>query len=269
MRLATTVSAGILLAITSAAHANPRPFVFTYTTDTQPAGEVELEQYADLVSMRAFGSSSEKQTDLASAFQTEIEIGLTDRLELGLYFTYVPTHGDRYGTQTVPAGAGTGLKQRLKYRVSEPGQSIVDIALYGELAETASEIEIEGKLVLEKRAGRLRVAANLSAELELYFSRQRELAVAPTLAATYEITPRLHIGIEGFLRGEYPQNPKPAMRTFGLGPQAYAGPTVLYNFGKLWWCTGAFTRVTDVSHVVEPGEPYGRFWLRTIVGYSL
>ena len=81
MRMA--VPAVLVLAATTA-HANPRPFPFTYTTDSLPAGHVELEQYADLVSMRAFVSSSDKETYLASAFQTEIEIGLCDRLELGL-----------------------------------------------------------------------------------------------------------------------------------------------------------------------------------------
>jgi hypothetical protein len=241
----------------------------TYTTDVLPTGHVELEQYADLVSMRAFVSSSEKQTYLASAFQTEIEIGLCDRLELGLYLTFVPTYGDRYGSQTVPAGSGTGMKQRLKYLLADPDEWPIDIGVYSELVETESEIELEAKLLLQKRFGKLRVAANLTGEMELYFSRQRDLVLAPSAGATYEVTSALSLGLEGLLRGEYPQNPKPPTRTFGLGPQAYLGPTVLYNFGKLWWSTGVYTRVTDVGHALQPGEPYGRIWVRTVLGYDL
>ncbi|HEY4182583.1 MAG TPA: hypothetical protein VGM90_37380 [Kofleriaceae bacterium] len=259
----------VVLLCAATAHANPRAFPFTYTTDGLPAGEVEIEQYADLVSMRGVTSSAAKETYLQSAFQTEIEIGLTDRLELGLYLTYVPTYGDQYGSQTIPAGAGTGLKQRLKYLLADPDAWPIDVGVYGELTENESEVELEAKLLLGKRFGSVRVAANLVGETELYFSKQRDIVLAPSLAVGYEVTPALHVGIESFLRGEYPQNPKPATRTFGLGPQAYLGPTVLYNFGKLWWCTGLYTRVTDTSHDLQPGEPYGRFWARTVIGYSL
>ena len=262
------VAIPILLAAATA-HGNPRALPFTYTTDTLAPGHVELEQYADLVTMRGVTSSSTKESYLASAFQTEIEIGLCDRLELGLYLTFVPTYGDRYGGQTVPAGSGTGLKQRLKYLFADPGAWPIDLGIYGELVERESEIELEAKVLVQKRLGKLRIAANLTGELELYFSKQRDLVIAPTLGATYEVTTRFHVGLEAFLRGEYPQHPKPPVRTFGLGPQAYLGPTVLYNFGKLWWSTGVYARITEASHDLQPGEPYGRLWIRSVIGYDL
>ena len=94
------------------------------------------------------------------------------------------------------------------------------------------------------------------------------MIVAPSIGASYEISPRLHLGFEAWMRGEYP-NPAPAMRTFGLGPQTYAGPTVMASFGRVWWAFGAYARVSEMGHDLEPGEPYGRIWVRSMIGYDL
>lgn len=259
-----------ILGASATAMAHPRPLPFTYTTDTLSPGAVEIEQYVDMMPLRAISpATSKEESYLASAFQTEIEIGLRDRLELGLYLTYVPSFGDAYANATRLAGAGTGLKQRLRYILADPDAWPIDVGLYGELVENEREIEVEAKVLLQKRIGALRIAANLSGELELYFSHQRELVLNPSLGVTYEVTPSVHLGLEGFVRGEYPTNPKPAARTFGLGPQAYAGPTLLANFGKLWWSIGLYARVTDISHDLAPGEPYGPIWARSLIGYDL
>ncbi len=259
-----------LLCVTASTHANPRALPITYTTDVRPVGTVEIEQYVDLVPLRAISpASSKEESYLAAAFQTEIEIGLLDRLELGLYLTYAPDYGDAYANETSPAGSGTGLKQRLKYVLADPGEWPVDVGLYGELVENEREIELEAKLLLQRRFGKARVAANFSAEYEVYFSKQRDFVIAPSIGGTYEIGPKLQVGIEAWLRGEYPQNPKPAARGFGLGPHVYAGPTLLVNFGKLWWAVGVYGRLTETDHDLAPGEPYGRVWMRSIIGYDL
>jgi hypothetical protein len=268
MKIAVVV---LCLAVTAAtSRANPRALPFTYTTDTLPAGKVEIEQYVDAVPLRASdGATGTFQWYLPTAFQTEIEIGLTDRLELGLYMTFVPDPGEQFSQKTVFPGTGNGLKQRLRYVFAEPGAWPVDVGVYGELVENEREIEIEGKVLLQKRFDRLRIAANLSAEYELYFSEQRERVLNPSLGATYEVTPSFHAGIDSWLRGEYPQHPKPETRTFGLGPAAYVGPAAMFNFGRLWWAVGAYVRVTDFSHELKLGEPYGPIYVRSMIGYDL
>ena len=134
-----------VLVAASTVHANPRALPFTYTTDTVPADAVEVELFADLVPLRAISATTtEETTYLASAFQVELEIGLTDRLELGLYLTWVPTFGDELaGTAQLP-GVGNGLKQRLRYRLADDADAWpVNVGLYGELAENEREIEVE------------------------------------------------------------------------------------------------------------------------------
>jgi hypothetical protein len=254
----------------SSASANPRALPFTYTTDTLPKGGVEIEQYVDLVLLRSVSSTSTAvEWYLPSAFQTEIEIGLADRLELGLYMTFVPDPGEQFASKALFPGTGNGLKQRLRYIFADPGALPVDLGVYGELVENEREIEIEGKLLLQRRFDRVRLAANLSSEYEFYFTGQREIVLNPSLGATYEVSPSFHLGVDSWLRGEYPQHPPPSQRTFGLGPQAYVGPAVMANFGKLWWAVGAYVRVTEFSHHVQIGEPYGPVYVRSLIGYDL
>lgn len=265
-----------LFAAVATAHANPRALPFTYTTDTLAPGEAELEQTVDLVPLRGISPIGTTDYYLASAFQTELEIGLAERLELALYFSFAPT----ISSDVILSGAarlpvGNGLKQRIRYTLAPQGQWPIDVGVYGELAENERELEFEGKILLQRQFGALRVAANLWAEYELYFANdgmgnhQRDVVIHPTLGTTYEISPSVHVGVDSWLRGEYPTNPAPTHRTFGLGPHAYIGPAVMMAFKKVWWTAALYARVTDVDHVLQPGEPYGRVWFRTMVGYDL
>jgi len=266
----------LVAALAGTASANPRALPFTYTTDTLAPGKAELEQTVDLVPLRGLGPTGRVDYYLPSVFQTELELGLADRLELALYFTFAPA----VSTDVIAIGAAklpdsNGLKQRLRYTFAPQDEWPIDVGVYGELSENDHEFEIEAKLLLQKRLGKLRIAANLWAEYELYFAadasgrHQRDLVLHPTLGATYELAPNLHLGIDSWLRGEYPTNPAPAMRSFGLGPEAYVGPAVMVAFEKVWWTVAIYARVTDIGHEVQPGEPYGPVWFRTMVGYDL
>jgi hypothetical protein len=263
-----------LVVMTGIAHANPRALPFTYTTDTLAPGQAEIEQTVDLVPLRAVDQATGPTSYLSSSFQTELEIGLAERLELALYFTFAPTYQTLTGTAIMPES--TGIKQRIRYIFADLGEWPVDVGVYGELSENDHEFEFEGKLLLQRRFGKLRVDANLWAEYELYFAKdmttgdhQRDVVLNPTLGATYEVTPRFHVGIDSWLRGEYPTNPSPATRVFGLGPEYYIGPAVMMSFEKVWWTVAAYGRVTDTDHELTPGEVYGKVWFRTMIGYNL
>jgi hypothetical protein len=265
--VATLLALG-LMAAAGAARANPRPLPFTYQTETLPAGAAEVEQFADYVPTRVQTGAGDLVYYGGLQFQTEIEYGITDKLELALYFTFVPEPGsERY--RTLPLWPnGNGLKQRLRYRLADPEAWPIDVALYGEIAENEREIELEAKVILQRRFGRTRVITNLWAEREFYFDGLREWVLNPTLGATVEVTPKWHLGVEGWLRAEYPDGftgPRP----FNLGPHVYVGPTLLVNFGRIWWTTGAYLRATDWGRTAEAGDAFGKLWVRTIVGIGL
>jgi hypothetical protein len=249
------------------ARATPRPLPFTYTTETLGKGELEIEEYADLTPVKAFSANGNPTWYAATQFQTEFEYGITDQLELGLYVVFVPTPADY--TFLAPMTEVTGVKERLRYVFAPPGEWPIDVGVYGELVEGDTEVEFEGKILLQRRIGKLRVDTNLWGEYELYYgASQRDIILNPTLGATYEVTPSVHLGAEGWMRVEFP-SPAPPTRPYGLGPAGYVGPTVLANFGKLWWATGVYARVTEVDHSMQPGEPYGPIWARVGLGFQL
>lgn len=268
MKILPPSLAGAFLLGASTAAANPRPLPFTYTTATQPAGAVELEHQIDLVPLRATATNTGKPTwYLASQHQTEFEVGLTSRLELGLYVSYVPVPTGTL-TDAATLTETTGVKQRLRYRLADPGAWPIDVALYGELVENQNEFEIEAKVIVHRELGPLRLAANVTGEREWYWTGVREWVLQPSAGVSFEITPALRPGLEGWLRVEY-QDAASATRGFNLGPHAYVGPVMMVAVGNLWWTTGVYARLTQRGHTLEPGDAYGGVWARTMIGIGL
>ncbi|HTA18593.1 MAG TPA: hypothetical protein VK989_04840 [Polyangia bacterium] len=254
------------------ARANPRPLPFTYQSETLPKGAVEVEQFVDLVPVRIVDTSGQPTWYLASQYQTEFEVGLTDRLELSLYVTYVPQPSPGV-TNSVPAlTEGNGVKQRLRYRLADPDAWPVDVALYGEVTENDREIELEGKIILQRRVGRVRFITNLWAEHELYFNGDREWVLNPTVGVTAELTPRYHLGLEGWMRAEDKVAgtivPGVQSRGWVVKPHVFVGPAFMMNFGRMWWSNGVYLQVTNLDHTQTTTDAYGHLWVRTVVGLS-
>jgi len=252
------------------AFANPRPLPFTYPHEQLAEGATELEQFADFRPVRALDSQGAARWYGLTEFQTEFEHGLTDRLELGLYLTYAPSAAS--GFSLVPESVnGNGLKQRLRYKLADTGAWPIDVSLYGELVENEREIEVEGKVILQKRFGPMRIMANMTAEQENYFDGHAELVLAPSGGLTFEVTPSFHPGIEWWMRYEIPEKEEDAG---GVEEEhatnQYVGPAVMAQFGELWWTNGFYVRVSEFGDHPVPGtDGFGRVWFRSVIGIGL
>ena len=264
--------AAAALAAPARALASPHPLPFTYPYQTVPAEALEAEQYVDLVPMRVMrelpDGTAEGVVGVRSLLQTELEYGITDRLEAAIYFAF-----QQGGAATAPALQFKALKQRLHYRFAESGAWPVDVGVYLELAEASSELEAEEKLLVSRRFGAVSVAANLWVEQEWYFqTRETKHIYNPTIGATYEFSPRLSIGAEYWLRGRFDAARGPAMGEAADAPASaahYAGPTLLLQASKLWLAVGAYARLDRLGAGTAVGDPYGKLWVRTIVGLDL
>jgi len=274
MRLPRTLLFGpsaLLAALTlvPAARANPRPLPFTYQHEQLGKGEAELEQFVDFSPTRAQAIPS---GDLAwyglTSFTTEFETGITDRLELGLYVTLAPSAPSDFTTTPLPLD-GNGMKQRLRYALAASGEWPIDVSLYGELAENAREIEIEAKVLLQRRISFARIIANLSAEREFYFDGHHDIVLNPSAGVTFDPIPQVQPGFEYWLHAEFPEENPPHPVPFGLKPHSYLGPTCLLQFGRVWWTNGFYMRVSNLNHTLEAGETFGNFWFRTVIGVGL
>lgn len=257
----------VLFAVTAAvpAFANPRPLPFSYIYETLNEGQAEIEQYVDMTPVRAISASGDLVWYAGSQFQTEFEYGITDRLELGLYVTYVPSNPGFALTPQMTSG--NGMKQRLRYRLAEAGQWPIDIALYGEIAENEREVELEAKVILQRYVGPVRLLANAWAEREFYYNGEQEWVLHPTAGAVLDLDARVQPGIEYWMRAEIGDEDE--ARSFNHGPVHYAGPTLLLEFGRLWVSTGAYFRFSDTHRQSTPGDNFGKYWVRSVVGVGL
>ncbi len=259
------IGAAAVLAPAGAGRANPRPLPYTYIYETLPKGDAEVELYTDLTPQLVYSNVGLPVWHLASQFQSEIEYGLTDRLELGLYLTMAPTDPNFNFVPNMPEG--NGVKQRLRYRFGDSGQWPIDLAVYGELTENQREIELEGKIILQRRVGPFRIAANAWAEREYYFSGAHEWVLNPAAGVVFERSALVQPGIEYWMHAEHLDG-----GTWVLEPQHFLGPTVILQFGKVWWSIGAYLHVNAIRTPTPApgttGDPYGPVWFRTIIGIN-
>jgi len=270
--LVVTFSLLAALSLARAAHASPHALPYSYPYATLGAGQLEVEQYADLTPVPTFGITTATQTTLRGVLTTELEYGITDRLEAGLYFEVSNNTISTDGTEPLQLD---GIKQRLRYRIADRGVLPVDISVYGELSEFTNEIELEGKINLEKDFGRLQVLVNLWAEREFYYAGQQEWVLNPTAGASFEITPAVHLGVEYWMHGEFGNTTNAANPAFTAGAafnpglHHYIGPALLLQGNKFWWAVAPYVRLDDWNRKGQLGDQYGHFWVRTIVGIEL
>ena len=250
----------LVCATTGLASATPHPNPFSYPYQTLPEGSLEIEQYTDLTPVRVQRENDDGTLDgvfgVRAALTTEIEYGLTDRLEVGWYFAF---------NQSASAGDSAltfdGIKQRVRYRFADVGELPVDIGLYLEIAELHDEVELEEKLLLSKQFGALNVVANLWVEQEYKFQdKVTEYLFNPTLGLNYELSPRYIIGAEYWARGEF-EHAADAVH--------YAGPSFLFQRDKISFALGIYGRLDRLGKSAVVDDPYGKLYARAIVSVDL
>lgn len=250
------------LGLASTARANPKPLPFTYPYKTEPQGHGEVELYGDLTPLRALSTSTGDEAVYArTSFQAELEYGLLDNLELGLYVGFTPSPGESLA-QTATQGNGGVLKQRLRGRFAEEGEWPVDLSLYFEVVEALDEIELEAKVNLAKRLGELHLMANASAELELYYDGHVDYVLNPSGGFAYSALPMLQPGVEYWSHVELTETEDGLF----VDPHHYLGPTLLLQLERVWWSAGLYFQLNDIGGARVPGESYGPIWARTLFG---
>jgi hypothetical protein len=249
----------LLLAFGAAhvAHASPHPLPYSYSTSTNPAGVVELEQHMDFVPMRVEREGDAGTDAVTSArfnLQTEVEYGAADGFELAWYF--VAQQGAGATTQPLEF---KGVKQRLRARLLSPLEYPIGVGVYFEVGEFSNELEFEQKLLLDfQRSGWIGIA-NLWIEQEYYFHEDDwKFAYNPTVGGARELGGNFSVGLEYWLRGHIGED--------ASAPVHYLGPTFLAKTERAWFSTALYTRMDGLEHAVAPGDPWGRLWWRAMMG---
>jgi hypothetical protein len=222
------------------AWADETPFASIYTTETESEGEAEVEQWVTW----ARNKPDERFDEVVG--RTEVEYGVTNRLQLALYANYSRT-------KIVPRGPGApdgpvdttrfnGFSAEAIYQLLDPDTDDFGIALYLEPAMGTGERALEGKLLLQKNFldDRLVFAANVN--LEYVWAHD-----VTTRVWDHETNLELYLGVSyrfapGWFGGAELLNENNYDGHIGLGTAHaqtnafYFGPAVHYAT-ETWWAT--------------------------------
>ena len=226
-----------------------RHFTFLYEANTSSRGSLELENWVTW--QRTTGPGRFDQVD----FRHELEYGVTDKFQASIYVADWFYENDREHSGF--AYSDTAIE--LIYNLTNPVVDPVGLSIYGELRTGDRLIELESKLIAQKNFGPLILAYNATLESvwEGNHLAERQGEFSQALGASYEISPRISVGLEllhEFVLPEWHDEEK--IRNL------FVGPNVSYRRGNWFVTITALAQATDTE-----GEP--DFQLRTIFGIGL
>ncbi len=212
--LLSSLIALVAVATSNPAHAGQRRFAYTYETTTSPKGEVELETWVTWKHSRDSGARLDRFD-----FRHELEIGLTDHLQIGLYLADWRYDGrDEAGHDFRYLHSGA----ELIWSLSNPTTDFLGSALYLEALVGDRSFELEGKLILQKNLGPVMIAYNMIIEAEWEGSglRERKGEFAQSLGVSVDINKHLSVGAEFLHEVEMPEWSATEKSVLWFGPNA-------------------------------------------------
>lgn len=230
------VVALVLLSIQGVANAGDRKFVFSYEVTTAPPGSVEYEQYITW--------KKDKKTDPEFdrfEFRHELEFGLTEKLQLGLYLADWRYQDGRSVRNNKAEYRNTAVE--LIYNLTNPVTDPLGLALYGEVKYGDEKAALEAKILAQKDLGPWTIAYNVTFEAEWEGKDYQEDKgeFEQTVGVSYQFSPKFLVGAELLHEVEFDDWERTGRNVMYLGPNA--------SFrGDKWFMTVApLFQVSDVD----------------------
>ncbi len=236
----------LALFIFSAATAQDRNFARTYQSNVLNKGNFDLEVW----STYSFGRD-DFYSKLVQRF--EFEFGVTDRLQTAFYLNYGQvSYFDPEGDGSVKTGTtGISFSNEWKYKISDPVANRLGSAIYGEYTVSTSEIELEAKIILDKRIGDELFAMNIVGEAEFepeYESEKQETEYENEENKLNIELAYMHLSKKGFGLGVEVENRNAFEKGEWEYSALYAGPTFSYHAAKSWWLIlNVMPQITDLK----------------------
>ncbi len=234
-KLMAGLLSGIFLSIFAGiANAGNRPFTYIYEATTSPKGSIEYEQWVTWKARRG-SPGVRNQFD----FRHELEFGITDRLQVGLYMSNWKIVAENGSSRAL----WDSVAVEAIYNLTNPTTDWLGSAVYGELTVGDSLVELEGKLILQKNIGKWIVAYNaaLEAEWEGTGLHDDKAEFQQTFGVSYELNPNWSVGAELLHEVEFDH----------WGPAGdnvvYLGPNISYRFKRGFVTTSVLFQATGVK----------------------
>lgn len=220
----------IFLVFTNVANAGERRFTYVYEATTATPGKVDVENW---VTWKHDAPAHADNFD----FRHEVEFGLNDRLQLGIYLANWTLTGDEHHARYESSAV------EVIYNLSNPTTDFLGAAVYGELKVGDRLLALEGKAILQKNVGRWMLAYNVSLEAEWEGAHldERNGEIQQTAGVSYELSPRFLLGAEMLHEVTLPDW---ANRGDSV---VSAGPNFSYRHANWWFTVTPLAQLSDVD----------------------
>jgi hypothetical protein len=232
----------------TAAVAGARHFTFLYEAPTSAPGSIESENWITWERV----TNPERSDQIG--FRHEIEIGVTDHFQASIYF--VDWFYEHTGNQSGFNYSDSAIE--LIYNLTNPVIDPIGFSVYQEYKVGDRLFEWESKIIGQKNFGPLILAYN--ATLEAVWAgeglREREGELQQALGASYELSPRISIGLEFLHEFVFPD-----WRDEGKIRNVFVGPNIAFR-RRNWFVT--VTALAQATNTPDEAD----FRVRTIFGFG-
>jgi hypothetical protein len=221
--------------VTEFSFANERRFTYVYQSTVMGKGfkEVEISSTTRLGKNEGYFAALDNRI--------EFEVGLGGKLQTAFYLNFSNVTTDNGTGVNQTSFIFKGISSEWKYQVSDPSKNALGFALYSELGLNTDEVELETKLIFDKKINRTTLALNLTYEPEWYFSTgetEVETNIAGSFGLSYAFTPSLSAGFE--VRNHNIYTKEGGWENSAL----FGGPVISYAQPS-WWMT--FTVLPQIA----------------------
>jgi len=260
---------GSLLSLCAApAWANERHFTRSNESATLPAGTVEIEPWATArLGRDGYFTGIDNRL--------EFEAGVTDRLQTALYLNWSGEGARNPVTNGIDTSSKhKGISSEWKLRLTDSVADPIGSALYLEVTLAPKSVEIESKILLDKRVGPWNVVCNAVYEFERNYEESiNEHKFSATAGVAYFLAERVSLGLEALdlnvLEPAAPGSPNELKHG-----AIFAGPVLSYGQDRWWLAASVTPQLFGYGKAVAPGrgldlDGFERMQARVLMGIHL
>jgi len=195
----------------SVASASSRKTPWLYNTRTMTAGEVEYEQW---VTWKTNKKSDDNYDEIR--FRHEIEWGLTDQIQMAIYFA--DWRHKETSSQSRTYFHDVAFETIFQLQAPTPDQ--LGAALYGEIKYGNDFVELEGKLLFEMEVDQVNFLYNLTLESEWEGESldENKGVLQNAFAVTFSPDPSITFGVQAIWEIEFPEWHEQGEDVVSIGP---------------------------------------------------
>lgn len=168
--------------------------------------------------------------------RAEFEVGLSRKVQTAFYLNYSSRASEMMEDSVLVMDTENefSFSNEWKWKLSDPVANVIGSALYGEITFSPSEFEIETKIILDKKIGKVTQALNLVFEPEWEWEAEDGEIQSET---EYKFEFNYGIGVslgKGFAVGAEIRNPNIYVDDAWSHSALFAGPTLSYFRNDFW-----------------------------------